>query len=42
MILRQLCAAIAPIFSIGAIAAPQPADLSRLDHTNEDSKTYGS
>ena len=31
MILRQLCAAIAPI-SIGAIAAPQPADLSCLDY----------
>ena len=32
MILRQLCAAIAPIFMIGAIAASQPADLSRLDY----------
>jgi hypothetical protein len=31
MILRQLCAAIAPILLIGAIAAPQPSDLSRLD-----------
>jgi hypothetical protein len=38
MILRQLCAAIAPIYKIGAIlvprgsanAAQQPADLSRL------------
>jgi hypothetical protein len=28
---RQLCAAIAPILLIGAIAVPQPADLSRLD-----------
>ena len=32
MILRQPCAAIAPIIKIGAIAAPQPADLSRLDY----------
>ena len=32
MILRQLCAAIAPIFLIGAIAALQPIDLSRLDY----------
>ena len=32
MVLRQLRAAIAPIFSIGAIAAPQPVDLSRLDY----------
>ena len=32
MILRQLRVAIAPIFLIGAIAAPQPADLSSLDH----------
>jgi hypothetical protein len=31
MILRQLCVAIAPIHKIGAIAAPQPSDLSRLD-----------
>ena len=31
MILRQLCAAIAPIHKIGVIAAPQPIDLSRLD-----------
>ena len=31
MILRQLCAAIAPIHKIGAIAAPQFANLSRLD-----------
>lgn len=30
MILRQLCAAIASIHKIGAIAAPQPIDLSRL------------
>ena len=32
MILRQLCVAIAPIEKIRAIAAPQPADLSSLDH----------
>ena len=32
MILRQLCAAIAPILLIGAIAATQPDDLSRLDY----------
>jgi hypothetical protein len=32
MILRQLCAAIAPIDKIGAIAAPHPANLSSLDH----------
>ena len=31
MILRQLCAAIAPIEKIGAIAALQPIDLSCLD-----------
>jgi hypothetical protein len=30
MILRQLCAGIAPIHKIDAIPAPQPADLSRL------------
>ena len=32
MILRQLCAAIAPINKIGAIAALQPANLSCLDY----------
>ena len=32
MILRQLCAAIAPIKKIGAIAVPQSADLSCLDY----------
>ena len=32
MILRQLCAAIAPIKKIGAIAAPQLIDLSRLNY----------
>ena len=32
MILRQLCAAIAPIHKIGAIAALQPIDLSRWDY----------
>ena len=32
MILRQLCAAIAPIDKIDAIAAPQLADLSCLDY----------
>ena len=32
MILRQLCVAIAPIEKIGAIAAPQPDDLSCLDY----------
>ena len=32
MILRQLRVAIAPIEKIGAIAALQPADLSRLDY----------
>ena len=32
MILRQLRVAIAPIHKIGAIAAPQPSDLSSLDH----------
>ena len=32
MILRQLRVAIASIEKIGAIAAPQPIDLSRLDY----------
>ena len=32
MILRQLRAAIALIMKIGAIAAPQPIGLSRLDY----------